>query len=396
VELRKMLGAAIAGDLDAKAVVNQGTAVRVTKDEEDAEWEDPSAPKKKGKTNSLKRGRGEEEGEKEGAYPAPQKAKTHVPMPCTLWRIGWDQLLRECRHAACVDTVAQLHEGLAGNVVRVMLELGMTADHSGQSEAGPDQIGSDGCVAEPATQGKSAEVSVTQIHAQLQREAREALAGGLQATKVDVGSLKKLLEYLRLSESAAVVKVVGSEAEMGGPSYMVNMRGLMQSLQRRTVFAIACERFGFVSARIVELLQRHSHLEQQQVSDMAILPARETRERLYKLFIDKWVQYVELSKRGDFNATSSFYFWYLDLPQLKRSIRAHLYQSMYNLSVRRSHEADKGRDLLEKVAAVGVGGEQALDNDLDRTRHGVLMSRLNKLDLAVLKADSTLMLMESF
>jgi hypothetical protein len=98
-----------------------------------------------------------------------------------------------------VDTVAQLHEGLAGNVVRyyasipiyglinpqyytilwiyyiihfdgfiilynmglsysitslqvrVMLELGMTADHSGQSEAGPDQIGSDGCVAEVFT-----------------------------------------------------------------------------------------------------------------------------------------------------------------------------------------------------------------------------------------------------
>jgi hypothetical protein len=34
-----------------------------------------------------------------------------------------------------------------------------------------------------------------------------------------------------------------------------------------------------------ELLQRHQYLEQQQVCDMALLPARETRERLYKLFL---------------------------------------------------------------------------------------------------------------
>ncbi len=44
-------------------------------------------------------------------------------------------------------------------------------------------------------------------------------------------------------------------------------------------------RFGDISGRIVELLQRSKYLEQQQVSDMIILPARETRERLYKLYL---------------------------------------------------------------------------------------------------------------
>jgi hypothetical protein len=34
-----------------------------------------------------------------------------------------------------------------------------------------------------------------------------------------------------------------------------------------------------------ELLQRNQYLEQQQICDMALLPARETRERLYKLFL---------------------------------------------------------------------------------------------------------------
>lgn len=45
--------------------------------------------------------------------------------------------------------------------------------------------------------------------------------------------------------------MVGSEAELGGPSYMVNIDGLLALLQRRTVYSVASERFGFVSARIV-------------------------------------------------------------------------------------------------------------------------------------------------
>jgi hypothetical protein len=46
-------------------------------------------------------------------------------------------------------------------------------------------------------------------------------------------------------------QVVGSEAEVGGPCYMVHIDGLISLLQRRTVFSIASERFGFVSARII-------------------------------------------------------------------------------------------------------------------------------------------------
>jgi hypothetical protein len=46
-------------------------------------------------------------------------------------------------------------------------------------------------------------------------------------------------------------QVVGSEAEIGGPCYMVHIDGLISLLQRRTVFSIASERFGFVSARII-------------------------------------------------------------------------------------------------------------------------------------------------
>ena len=52
------------------------------------------------------------------------------------------------------------------------------------------------------------------------------------------------------------------------------------------------------------------------------------------LLSDKWVNYIELSKRGDFSASTNFYFWYLDAPRLKKTIGEHVYQTMHNLTLR--------------------------------------------------------------
>lgn len=51
----------------------------------------------------------------------------------------------------------------------------------------------------------------------------------------------------------------------------------------------------------------------------------------------------------------------------------------------RAFESEKGREVLER--------EDCIDNEADRLRHAKLMNRLNKLDLALLQAHSTAMLM---
>ena len=129
-------------------------------------------------------------------------------------------------------------------------------------------------------------------------------------------------------------QVPNSESVQGGPMYTVNMDGIIRTLRHRTLHSIAVDRFGNLSARIVELLQRKKwehtfdifediisqsvscndrwlsystffsflyswlwsiplisrFLEQQNIADLAIIPAREARERLYKLF--KYVCYA--------------------------------------------------------------------------------------------------------
>jgi hypothetical protein len=60
----------------------------------------------------------------------------------------------------------------------------------------------------------------------------------------------------------------------------------------------------------------------------------------------------------------------------------------HSLPCRRAHEAEGGRELLDR--------EDCIDNEADRVKHAQLMHRLNKLDLALLQVHSSVLLMEHF
>lgn len=112
------------------------------------------------------------------------------------------------------------------------------------------------------------------------------------------------------------------------------MESIIGYAKRKTIHSIATSRYDVASSRIVELLHQKKYIEQQQIADMAILPARDVREKLYKLYKDKWVDFLELSKRTDFNPSSTNYFWYLDHSRLQQSILNNMYKSILNLRTR--------------------------------------------------------------
>ena len=49
---------------------------------------------------------------------------------------------------------------------------------------------------------------------------------------------------------------------------------------------------------------------------------------------DGWVDYLELSKRTDFNPSTTTFFWFLDKANLERSILEHSYKTIFNLRTR--------------------------------------------------------------
>lgn len=164
---------------------------------------------------------------------------------------------------------------------------------------------------------------------------------------------------------------------------------MIEAVRGRLIHDIAEEKFGKESARIVELLLRLPYLEQQKLSEMAILPARSGRERLYDLLKHQWVEYVELSKRADYNPSSTFFFWKLNKNKLIRTLVDELYGSVLNLRLRRCMEHAMGKDLLDFSHNITDAEElkkfNKLSNALSRLDDAVLKIMENSVVLDILR-----------
>uniref|UniRef100_A0A3Q1EPS9 DNA-directed RNA polymerase III subunit RPC3 n=1 Tax=Acanthochromis polyacanthus TaxID=80966 RepID=A0A3Q1EPS9_9TELE len=86
------------------------------------------------------------------------------------------------------------------------------------------------------------------------------------------------------------MEFVGKAGESGGGMYVVNLHRALANLARATLESVVQERFGSRSARIFRLLLRKRHLEQKQVEDFAMIPAKEAKDMLYTLLSQNLVQ----------------------------------------------------------------------------------------------------------
>jgi hypothetical protein len=46
------------------------------------------------------------------------------------------------------------------------------------------------------------------------------------------------------------------------------------------------------------------------------------------------VNYLELSKRSDFNPASTSFFWFLDQAKMDPLLLEHIYKTMFNIRIR--------------------------------------------------------------
>lgn len=177
----------------------------------------------------------------------------------TAWIIGWDQLIREERSALCIYVTKDRMELLASFVVKIILEYSTFLEVT----TSPRQ---------------SFALSLTAIHERLKLVLQEN-----KLKLIDINTLKELLDTLIKDELGAIEKL-DAENNVSEPSYCVNYHSLISFTLRKTRHQMCVSKFGVHCGRIYELLNRSKYLEQQEVSDLAIIPAREARENLYTLY----------------------------------------------------------------------------------------------------------------
>ncbi|KAM8869473.1 DNA-directed RNA polymerase III subunit RPC3 [Spinachia spinachia] len=207
------------------------------------------------------------------------------------------------------------------------------------------------------------------------------------------------------------MEFVGKAGESGGGMYVVNLHRALANLARATLESVVQERFGSRSARIFRLLLRKRHLEQKQVEDFAMIPAKEAKDMLYTLLAQNLVQLQEIPKTPDFAPSRTFYLYTVNQLPTARMLLQNCYKTVANLIERRLFESKESKRLLEKsqrieailasLQASGAEPEQLTEVEemitaTEKQQLEALRLHINKLDSAENQVDESIFLLESY
>ncbi|XP_053182689.1 DNA-directed RNA polymerase III subunit RPC3 [Scomber japonicus] len=207
------------------------------------------------------------------------------------------------------------------------------------------------------------------------------------------------------------MEFVGKAGESGGGMYVVNLHRALANLARATLESVVQERFGSRSARIFRLLLRKRHLEQKQVEDFAMIPAKEAKDMLYTLLSQNLVQLQEIPKTPDYAPSRTFYLYTVNQLPTARMLLQNSFKTVANLIERRLFESSNSKRLLEKsqrieailasLQASGAEPEQLTEVEEmitapEKQQLESLRLHINKLDSAENQVDETIFLLESY
>ncbi|XP_026084371.1 DNA-directed RNA polymerase III subunit RPC3-like [Carassius auratus] len=207
------------------------------------------------------------------------------------------------------------------------------------------------------------------------------------------------------------MEFVGKTGDSGGGMYVVNLHRALANLARATLESVVQERFGSRSARIFRLLLRKRHLEQKQVEDFAMIPAKEAKDMLYTLLSENLVQLQEIPKTPDYAPSRTFYLYTVNQLPTARLLLQHCYKTVCNLIERRLYETKENKRLLEKSQRIEaiLASLQATEAEAaqlteveemitvpERQQLESLRHHINKLDSSENQVDESIFLLESY
>ncbi|XP_066603137.1 DNA-directed RNA polymerase III subunit RPC3 isoform X2 [Prorops nasuta] len=231
------------------------------------------------------------------------------------WRINFDRLTQDLRDKVIVSAMTKRFDENAGELMRQLLFLMYLRTASWEDTSNPIPMS----------------------------EIKEVVK------KLNYPTLLQYLDqYLRLMEedTSQFLKRVG---DAGGGQYSVNMKEAFNQLAWTTLENIVMERFGSKAARIFRLVRSRKYVEQEQIQQLAMIPAKEAKHLTYTLLQENYLQMQEMKKAGvSAVPTKTFFLFHIDLNQVIRMEIEHCYHALYNIVQRREHESTSNRRMIDK------------------------------------------------
>ncbi|CAI9717057.1 DNA-directed RNA polymerase III subunit RPC3-like [Octopus vulgaris] len=290
------------------------------------------------------------------------------------WKVDFDRFHQHFRDQAIISAMLNKIDKKASEIIRTMLRISET------------NTTADSLITTP--------ISINEIFINLPKE--------LEITK------PILEQYLSVmcDDSQFVFKA----AEAGGGMYEINIHKSLTELCKSHIESVVQERFGSKSLRIFRILLLKQHLEQKQIEEYAMIPAKEVKEIMYNMFADGFLFVTEVSKAPDHAPSRTFFLFRVEIPRVARMLLKRCYQAIGNAMLRREHEVKEHRRLLDKqqrVEAIIASLDQSVDESqkveveqtitpAERNQLAKVKQDINKLDQCEIQLDSTMFLLENY
>lgn len=230
--------------------------------------------------------------------------------------------------------------------------------------------------------------------------------------KINYPVLSQYLDqYLRLIEedTSQFLKRVG---DSGGGQYSVNMKEAFNQLAWTTLENIVMERFGSKAARIFRLVRDRKYIEQEQIQQLAMIPAKEAKYLTYTLLQENYLQMQEIKKGGVAAApVKTFFLFHIDLNLVTRMEVEHCYHALYNTMQRREYEITSNKRMIDKQLRMqtltsnlkehGASEEQLAEiaelmTPSEKQQLEKVQNTIKKLGITELQIDDTLFLLSMY
>ncbi|CAL1537610.1 unnamed protein product [Lymnaea stagnalis] len=309
------------------------------------------------------------------------------------WCVNVYQFHHHFRDQAIVAAVSRNIDQKASEVIRTLLRISETRSQPLSPESSP--------------------VSLTEIYNAMPKD-----------KVMPKSTLEQYLKYLSENCFNFVTKV----GESGGGMFQIMLVSSLTSnfdyfkaikaICVSQIESIILERFGSKALRMFRVLLTDKQVEQKQVEERAMLPPKEAKELLYKMFAENFITLTELSKTPDHAPTRTFYFFNVNLIQVSRMLLERCYQLYFfyfhqavgNVFIRRQKCISENKRLLDKqdrveaiIASLDAEGALEQKEEVEQMVTPSEKAQLKKisdsartLELSEIHLDQTIFVLETY
>ncbi|KAF7722661.1 RNA polymerase III subunit C82 [Apophysomyces ossiformis] len=186
---------------------------------------------------------------------------------------------------------------------------------------------------------------------------------------------------------------VKSKDERGASQFAVNFAKLRQSMKRRLLEGLVREKYGVATCRILRILIEKGKLDESQVQKLAMLPPKDTREKLGLLNTKGFVEIQEVPRSADRAPGRSFHLWYVPLEKIYQELLVDAYRTIGNLQQRKREELKIRSRLLDKLNREDVKENMDLLGEGDKAEVAQMEKVLERIEVSKKRIDEMVMVL---